>query len=199
MKIVGLTGGIATGKSTVVGFFEELGAKIIDADRIAREVVAPGKPALDDIVKAFGQKVLKKDGTLDRECLGEIIFNDQDSRKELNSITHPRIHTEMLRRIQKYREAGEKVVICDIPLLLEAEEGSSWLKPIIVVYADREAQIKRLMERNGYPRDEALTRLNSQIPIDEKVRKADIVIDNSGTIDEVKKRVGEVWKELVSD
>lgn len=199
MKIVGLTGSIATGKSTVAEMLEELGASIIDADAIARAVVEPGQPGLKKIIEAFGEEVLLPDGSLDRDKLGEIIFNDEDKRKQLNNITHPMISERMMKLVAEERKKGAKVCVMDIPLLFEGGGKYSWLKPVLLAHSDEKAQLERLMERNSYSMEEAKSRISSQMNIDEKVKLADFVIYNSGTIEETREQVKAVWGKILTD
>ena len=188
---VGLTGGIACGKSTVSRMLEACGAAIVDADRIAREVVRPGTPALDEIREAFGAGVLTPEGELDRKRLGSIVFADPKARRRLESITHPRIRAEMLRQMTEWNEKDpDKLVVLDIPLLYESGlENKYDFAEIIVVYIPREMQIERLMQRDGLSRQEAERRLAAQWPIEEKRSRADVVIDNSGTLQDTERQV----------
>lgn len=198
MHVIGLTGGIASGKSTVSRHLAKLGAIILDADQIAREIVAPGKPALQEIVKEFGEDVLLPDGSLDRSRLGKLVFADKAKRDRLNQITHPKIFAEIRERIAKLRESYDclhRVVVIDAPLLIEAGfvplVESVWL-----VAVDEETQIKRLMERDGYSREEAEARLKSQMPLEQKLAYADHIIQNTGTVEETIARVNELWNRL---
>lgn len=198
MHVIGLTGGIASGKSTVSRHLAKLGAIILDADQIAREIVAPGKPALQEIVKEFGEEVLLPDGSLDRARLGKLVFADKVKRDSLNQITHPKIFAEIRERIAKLRERYDclhRVVVIDAPLLIEAGfvplVESVWL-----VAVDEETQIKRLMERDGYSRPEAEARLKSQLPLEQKLVYADHIIQNTGTVEATIARVNELWNRL---
>ena len=193
MIIAGLTGGIATGKSTVSLILKEAGATIIDADKIARDAVKNGLPAWHEIVKHFGRKVLQPDGEINRNYLGDIIFNDPHQKQKLNSIVHPHVFKEtanQLRQIEK--KTPDAVVILDVPLLIESEMDKS-VSEIIVVYAPEHVQLKRLMERDNISRSDAISRIRSQMSVEKKKSLADIVIDNSGTIRETKKRTLEVY------
>lgn len=189
--IIGLTGGIACGKSTVSRMLAARGAHIIDADKIAREVVLPGKPALQQIVETFGSQCLHEDGTLNRKYLGSIVFHDEAARKKLEAITHPAIRQEMMRQIAYWEEADPQgLTVADIPLLYE----SGWDKryafsDIVVVYAPRSVQLERLMKRDGLSEEEAVARLNAQMPIEQKRKLADVVIDNSGSLEETERQV----------
>jgi dephospho-CoA kinase len=197
MRVVGLTGGIASGKSTVARMFVELGARLVDADLLARRVVEPEKPAWKEIVAHFGEGVLNPDRTLNREKLGEIVFRGEQERQLLNSLTHPRIGAEMLEQIQGYQREGANVVLIDAALLLESP-ATSWIRPVVVVVADEEIKVKRIMARDGLSRDQALARLRAQWSDEERRAKADWAIDNSGTLQELQRRVEEVWTELLS-
>lgn len=188
MIIAGLTGGIATGKSTVAGFLRQAGAVIIDADRIAREVVRQGLPAWRRIVDTFGREILREDGEIHRERLGGLIFHDAARKEILNRIVHPFVFETMADEMEAVRRADPgAVVIQDIPLLFESGmEGE--LPRIIVVYVPESVQLVRLMRRNHLSEAEAMARIRSQIPIEEKKRRADILIDNSGTLAETRAR-----------
>jgi len=197
MRVVGLTGGIASGKSTVAGMFVELGARLVDADLLARQVVLPGRPAWGEIVAHFGEAVLNPDRTLNREKLGEIIFHDPGQRQVLNGITHPRIGAEMLEQIQEHQREGAAIVLIDAALLLETP-ATSWIRPVVAVAAAEETQIQRLIQRDGLSREEANARIRAQWSDEERRARADYVIDNSGTLAELQRRVEEVWIELLS-
>lgn len=197
MKIVGLTGNIASGKSTAADMFEKLGAKIIDADRVARSVVEPEKPAWKEIVEKFGKDVLNPDGTIDREKLGEIVFNDERKRTVLNDITHPKILEEVRKDIERHREEGSGVIIIEAALIVEK---GGWLRAtinsLIVVTSSQESRIQRLMSRRGYTREEALSRINAQIPSAEKEKHADMIIDNSGSLEDTGRQVSGIWERI---
>ena len=181
MIIAGLTGGIASGKSTVSGFLAEAGARIIDADRIAREVVRKGTPAHDEIVATFGTEILRPDGEIDRERLGDIIFNDPEEKKRLDAIVHPRVFERSAAMIAAIaQQAPDAVVILDIPLLFETAMERD-LAEVIVVYVPEAVQRERLMQRDGIAEKAAMARIRSQMPIEEKRRRATLVIDNSGS------------------
>ncbi len=191
MKIVGLTGGIATGKSTVAEMFRDLGATIIDADLLARKVVERGAPAYHEIIREFGEGILDLQGNIDREKLGEIVFNDPRARKRLNEITHPRVFDLMQQELKRAEREGARVVILDVPLLFESG-ADSWLKPVILVYADAQTQLNRLVERDGCSAQRALARINAQMPIEEKRKKAQFVIDNRGDLENTRRQVLEI-------
>lgn len=193
---VGLTGGIACGKSTVSRMFSERGAHIVDADVIAREVVLPGRPALAEIAQRFGDRVLQEDGTLNRKRLGEIVFADDAARRDLEAILHPVIRFEMQRQIDSWSAADPKsLVIVDIPLLYESGLDKRFaFEDIIVVYVPRNVQMERLMQRDGMSREDAEKRLMSQMPIEDKKRLAGVVIDNSGSLEDTERQVGQFMK-----
>ena len=196
MLVVGLTGGIATGKSTVATIFKNAGAMIIDADLIAREVVKKGQPAHRAIVKEFGKKVLLADGEINRSVLGDIIFNDPHKKDLLNRIVHPYVGREQDRQLKQIEKADPNaIVILDIPLLLESGMYRD-LSEVVVVYASEHIQIQRLMQRDNIPRADALARVRSQMPIEEKKDKATIVIDNSGSRENTRKQTLKIFQQL---
>lgn len=181
--IIGLTGSIASGKSTVSSMLAELNIPIVDADKIAREVVHPGEEAYSTVVRVFGAEILKSDQTLDRKKLGAIIFADEKKRDQLNNIIHPAIRKKMLEQRDAYVKFGEKCVVLDIPLLFESKL-THYIEKIIVVSVDEEVQLERLMSRDKYTQEEAQQRIKSQIPVRDKAKLADAVIDNNGTPEE---------------
>ncbi|WP_438447969.1 dephospho-CoA kinase [Gorillibacterium sp. sgz5001074] len=191
---IGLTGGIACGKSTVSSMLVRRGAILIDADRLAREVVEPGAPALAEVVRVFGQAVLMEDGTLNRQELGKLVFGSEEKRKELEGILHPPIRKLMLERMAEYeRSAPDKLVVVDVPLLYESELEELF-QEVLVVYVPPELQLIRLMERNGLSQEEASKRIQAQMPIEWKKEWADHVIDNSGLPEETEEQVDRFWK-----
>jgi dephospho-CoA kinase len=194
--LLGVTGGIASGKSTVARMLEEQGAPIIDFDLLSRVVVEPEKRAWQEIVSYFGEQVLLPDKTLDRKKLSEIVFRDPEKRKKLEGFTHPRIHQEFVRLVKEYTARDPEVIIqAVIPLLIEA--GLQYLfHKLLLVYIPQEMQIQRLMERDKTSRETAQSILGAQLPIDEKRAYADYIIDNSGSLEETQKQVKEVWQEL---
>lgn len=194
--VVGLTGGIATGKSTVSRMFQSLGAPIVDSDVIARWVVEPQRPAWRDIVSIFGTSVLSTDGTINRTVLGELIFSSQERRQQLNQIVHPRIREEAERQIQRYlQEDPQRPVIQDVPLLIETGLYKS-MDAVILVYVDVEVQRRRLLQRDGWTEEQADQRIASQIPIEDKKQFATYLIDNQGSMQDTKVQVQAVWDEL---
>ncbi|XP_053555835.1 dephospho-CoA kinase domain-containing protein isoform X2 [Bombina bombina] len=189
MFLVGLSGGIASGKSTVVNILRELGCTVIDADVIARQVVKPGTSAHDQIVQLFGVEVLLESGELDREKLGAIIFSDPEKRRLLNSITHPPIRRAMLKQTIWYFLVGCRYVILDIPLLFESRNLTRYMKHTVLVYCDPQTQLERLMKRNSLSQEEARKRLAAQLPLDSKLPLADHVINNSGDRETARRQV----------
>ncbi|XP_007908382.1 dephospho-CoA kinase domain-containing protein [Callorhinchus milii] len=180
MFLVGLTGGISSGKSSVAAVFRELGCPVIDADQIAREVVQLNSRSYRLIVRYFGKEILLENGEINREMLGSIIFSDNEKRGLLNSITHPEIHKAMLKQIFKHFIQGYRYVILDVPLLFEANKLTKFMKHTIVVYCDPQTQLSRLMKRNKLTQTEAEQRISAQMPLEQKRRLANHVIDNSG-------------------
>ncbi len=199
MKIIGLTGNIACGKSTVAAIFKELGATLIDADKVARDIVGKDKPALGKIINHFGNEILNKDGTLNREKLGRKVFNDKNQRQILNDITHPEIFKEINNLIEKYRSEGQKIVIIEAALIVEREKLIKIIDKLIVVSTSKDIQIKRLKDRDGFSKEQAILRINSQIPIEEKIKHADYVIHNDSDISNIKNQVETIWKDLSSN
>lgn len=196
MRLIGLTGGIATGKSTVSAMFKKAGAIIIDADRIARAVVKKGLPAYREIVAQFGTEVLLPDGEINRNMLGDIIFKDPHKKQLLNRIVHPHVNEEVNRQIKQTQKTHPNaVVVLDVPLLIEAGMHNN-LSEIIVVYAPQDIQIQRLMQRDRISEADALARVQSQMPIEEKKQQATLVIDNSGTIENTRRQTLDIFKRL---
>ena len=197
--LVGLTGSIATGKSTVSRMFAHLGARVIDADLLAREVVMPGQPAYARIVEEFGPQVIQEDGSLDRKALGAVVFADATKRKRLEEITHPAIGLRQQRMLSVLdEEAFEGVVIWDAALLFEGG-GAGKMDRVVVVYADPETERRRLMERDGLGDADARARIASQMPVAEKAKLADHVIDNSGTREDTERQVRTVYGALLAE
>ncbi|MYL72276.1 dephospho-CoA kinase [Halobacillus litoralis] len=180
--VIGLTGSIASGKSTVAKMFKDMDIPVIDADQISRDVVEPGEPAYQEIVATFGEQVLSEEGGLDRKKLGKIIFADETKRKQLNGIVHPKVREEMIRRREQYKNQQYRAVVLDIPLLFESNL-TDYVEKILVVYVDEETQRERLMERDQAGREDAEERIRAQIPVKKKAEMADAVIDNTGTVE----------------
>src|SRR5215510_14446417 len=198
MKVIGLTGGIASGKSTVGALLRELGAVIVDADQIAREIVQPGQDAWREIVDSFGTGILHPDKSLDRDKLRKIIFASEQARKQLQSIMHPRIRALAQERIAQLAAAqGAEIVIYEAPLLFE-NGVREWLRPVIVVACDLETQRLRLATRDRLSAEEIQRHLDAQMPLAEKIQLADYVIDNSGDLEDLKNKVGTLWDEIRS-
>lgn len=197
MLVVGLTGGIATGKSTVSRMLADLGARIVDADLIARQVVEPGLPAWQGIVDAFGKEILLADGTIDRVALGDRVFADPDAKKRIDAIVHPFVFEAMADAIRRIEASDPSaIVILDVPLLIESGMHLH-LPEVLLVYAPESVQMERLMRRDSFGAEQAMARIRSQMPIDEKRRHATIVIDNSHTIGETTRQVEAAFSYLV--
>ena len=196
MKVIGITGNIASGKSSAARMFEELGARIIDADEIARVVVEPGEPAWKEIVGEFGKGILEPGGAIDRKRLADLVFSDENRRKRLNEITHPRIMERIRGLVREYEKENTPVVMIEAALIADKDGLGGLMDALIVVTADEETEIGRLMERKGYSREEAVSRLRAQTPAEEKIKHGDYVIENSGTIEDTRARVKAVWKAI---
>ena len=208
-RVVGLTGGIGTGKSTVARLLSGLGAVVIDADAIVHELQAKGTPLLAQIRDAFGPEILREDGSLDRERLGERVFADPEARKRLNTLVHPAVGAEMLRRLEAAKKSRVPLVVLDIPLLLEGRvarqadparprSASDLAGEVIVVYAREAQQLERQLARDGSTREHATQRVRAQLPIEEKRKLADFVIDNSGTLADTERQVRELYAKLTT-
>ncbi|RKD33172.1 dephospho-CoA kinase [Thermohalobacter berrensis] len=198
-KIIGITGGIASGKSTVTGILKDKGYPVIDADIISREVVNVGKPAYSDIVNEFGEDILNRDLTINRKKLGDIIFKNEEFRKKLNKIVHPRVVQEIKDKIVEYSKRSN-VIFLDIPLLIEEREKLNdyglIFDEIWLVYVDEKLQLKRLMNRDNTSKEEAYQRMKAQMPLNKKKKYADVIIDNSGNIDQLKHKINSLLNEL---
>lgn len=196
MLLIGLTGGVATGKSTVARLFKECGAVVIDADVLARQVVQPGKPAWRDIVRLYGKRVLEADGTLNRPALAHIVFRDPRKLRTLSHIIHPRVAREQSRLTRDLaRKDPNIIIVYDVPLLFEAGVDTR-VDQIIVVVADRETQIARLQRRNHLTRAEALRRIRSQLPLVQKSKQADYVLEGTLPLPKLKRAVKQVYARL---
>lgn len=192
--IIGLTGSIASGKSTVSNMLKVLGYPIIDADIVARIVVEKGTETLEMITEVFGQEVIAEDGSLNREKLGGIIFSDPSKRKTLNDIIHPAIRAEMLRQKEQLLKEGYPTIIMDIPLLFESKL-QSYVEKILVVTVTEEMQLERLMARNNFTLEEAKARIQSQLPLSIKEKEADAVIYNNGTLESTEQQLKKILSE----
>ena len=196
MKVIGLTGGIASGKSTAARLLEDLGAPVIDADQLARDAVLPGTEALNAIVASFGTEVLKTDGALDRDALGKRVFAAPEARRVLERIVHPEVRRLALLKLQALKESGARVVFYMAPLLIEAGSDSLCDK-IWVVDIDEAAQLRRAMSRDGMSCEEARQRFAAQMPLAEKARRGNVVIDNRGSVEELAVQLKRLWEEEV--
>ena len=201
--LLGLSGGIGSGKSTVTRLLAALGATTIDADAIVHEQQAPGMPLLEAMAEAFGREILGPDGALDRQALANVVFRDASARERLGQLVHPPVIAEMMRRAKEAVGAGEPMAVLDIPLLFEGRKSGRGSGAVmnftatVAVWVPVEVQIERTVARDGCTREEAEARIAAQMPIDEKKAMADYVIDNSGTPEETEKQVRALWKELV--
>ena len=193
--ILGITGGIASGKTTVAQAFQALGAVVVSADVLAREVVCPGTKVLQQITEYFGGLVLREDGTLNRQLMAEMVFNDDQARIALNGMTHPAIAALARTRLGEAKQGGAPLVIYDAPLLYEVGADRE-VDKVLVVRVDAEVQLTRLMARDGINRPQALARVAAQMPQEEKVARADFVVDNSGTAKETQGQVRSLMERL---
>jgi dephospho-CoA kinase len=194
--VVGLTGGIASGKSTVCAMLERAGAIIIDADAIARRIVWPGQAAWKEIRGVFGDGILFPTGSIDRKKLGDLVFQDVVLRKRLEQIMHPRVRMVIAQRVRDIRRSrSDAVVVQDVPLLYETGMHSG-LAEVIVVYVPEHIQLQRLMRRDGIGQRQALNRINAQLPMEEKRRRSGLVIDNSGSLLATEYQVEKIYREL---
>jgi dephospho-CoA kinase len=195
VHLFGLTGGIASGKSVVAARFRGRGVPVIDADELAREVVAPGEPGLDEVVRAFGRECLLADGTLDRKALARVVFADDAKRRVLNGILHPRITSLTLARSRALADRGEALACYEAPLLVENGLADAF-RPLVVVSAPESVQIARSVARDGATEDDARARIRAQTPLADKIRVADVVIENTGTLDELYQKADRALDEV---
>lgn len=195
LHLFGLTGGIGSGKSTVARRFRERGLPVIDADELAREAVIPGSPALAAIALRFGADVLQPDGTLDRKLLASRVFGDDEARRALNAITHPEVGRLYVERTEALNAAGEPLACYEVPLLFESRLTEA-LRPVVVVTTDVATQVARARKRDGATEEEILARVRAQMPLEEKAKQADYVIDNSGELHATLARADEVLDEI---
>ncbi len=193
--MIGLTGGIASGKSTVARILSELGAPVVDADQLAREVVAPGSDGLAAIVDQFGAQVLDAAGALDRKKMADLVFADPEARATLNAITHPRIATAGQREIARHAAAGARHVVYEAALIVE-NRLQAWMHALIVVAVPPELQLERMMARDGLDEAAARARLDAQLPLADKIAVADYVVDNAGSLDQTRAQVIRIWNEV---
>lgn len=198
MKVAGLTGGIATGKTTVSGFLREAGAEIIDADKIAHQVVKRGTSEWEQIVGYFGKNILLPDGEIDRVRLGKIVFHDTQARTKLNSIVHPAVFSAMERQSQVIaQQQPDSLIVLDVPLLIESNMHKT-LPIVILVYIPESMQLERLINRDKISENEALARIRSQIPIEHKKKLAQIIIDNTGDLNQTRITTQKVFEQIKS-
>lgn len=197
MIVIGLTGGIASGKSTVTALLKEKGAVIIDADKIAREIMSKGEPAWFEVLNYFGDEILNDDRSdIDRKKLASIVFSDKAKLEALNNITHPKIIEEIKKQVEEYKKAGKKIIVIDAALLIEAGLDKI-VDEVWVIAANEDVQLQRLMAREkDITKDEAVKRIKSQMPLAEKLKFADRVIDNNSNIEETKNQVDKIWTKI---
>jgi dephospho-CoA kinase len=188
LRVFGLTGGIATGKSRVAALLRERGVPMVDADELARQAVEPGSPGLAEVLAQFGSGVLAPDGSLDRGRLAAMVFSDTEARERLNAIVHPRVRELSQERFGALERAGQELAGYDVPLLFEVGLDRV-LKPVVVVGATESAQIARLAERSGMTEGEARARIAAQLPLAEKRARADYVLENDGSLEELASKV----------
>lgn len=196
--LVGLTGGIAAGKSTVAVVLKSMGVAVMDADQLSRVVMAPGGSAYDPVVAAFGEQILRSNGEVDRKLLGSIVFADAEKRQLLERITHPAIGAESIARIQKFADAGHRIVVYEAALLVETGRHNM-VAALIVVIANDALRIERICKRDQVSPDEAAARITSQLAQQAKADLADYLIDNSGSLEQTRHQVGEIWPRLLQE
>ncbi len=197
MKLIGLTGGIASGKSTVSAILRRLGAQVIDADALAREIVEPHQPAWIEIVNTFGKEILQADQTLDRKKLRKLVFDEPKARKRLEAITHPKIRQLAQRKIADSAATGAPLVVYEAPLLFETGIHL-WLRPVILVACDTAAQKRRLRQRDSLTEAEIEQHLGAQMSLEEKRKLADYVIDNNGTLEDLENTVERLGQKILT-
>lgn len=195
MKVIGLTGGIGSGKSTVSRYLRELGAMIIDADKVGHGVFKPETEAWREVVAAFGKQIVASNGTIDREKLGAIVFGNSEARVRLNQIMHPRIHEAVKTQLEEYQRQGVAVVVLAAPLLLEAG-WTSLVDEVWVTIAPEDTVLGRLKKRTGLSESESRARIRSQLPTEERIKQANVVIDTDCDLGELKAKVKELWRRL---
>ena len=197
MKIIGLTGGIGSGKSTVASFLAELGAYVLDADKIGHEVLFPGQLAWKEVIQEFGNEILKPDKSIDRAKLGELVFAKQEALVRLNKIVHPRITETVIGKIKQLKNQNTKVIVVEATLLVE-EGWRSLVDEVWVTTTSQTNRLKRLRTRSGYSESESLSRIRSQSTDEERLKTADVVINTDGTIEEVRIKIKELWQKRIA-
>lgn len=196
IHVIGLTGGIGSGKSSVLKELKRLGAKVIDADKISREIVRPHSSAWKKIVKEFGKKILKKNKQIDRHILGQLIFSDNSKRKILERITHPAIIARVKKQVKALKRKNRKsVIVIDAPLLFEAKL-EKMMDKVVVVWCDKKCQVERLLKKTSLQRPEILKRIKAQMPIEKKKKMADLLINNSNDIKALKLKTKQIWDKI---
>ncbi len=195
MKVIGLTGGIGSGKSTVSQVLADLGAVILDTDKVGHEALKPGSEVRERVIHEFGQGIVTAGGDIDRARLGELVFNDHEARARLNRIMHPFMYNMVKAQLEEYRRKGVSVVVMEAPLLIEAG-WTSLVDEIWVTVAPEATVLRRLRERSGLSQKEARARIQAQLPAEERIKHADVVIDTDCSLDELKERVKERWRRL---
>jgi dephospho-CoA kinase len=195
VKLAGLTGGIASGKSTVAAILRRLGVAVIDADELSREVTQPGQEAWKEIVHTFGPDVLQEDKTLDRRKLRTIVFDNLEARKKLEAIVHPKVRALAEKKIRDLEKAGNDIVVYEVPLLFESQL-QLWLRPVILVACDMTTQKRRLRERDGLTDEAAQQHINAQMSLEEKRRLSDYVVENNGSLDQLEQQLKDILKKI---
>ena len=194
-KVIGLTGGIGSGKSTVSQYLAELGAVILDADKVGHEAFKSGTETWQQVVNAFGKQILTPDGEIDRKKLGGIVFDNPESLSRLNQIMHPRMYDMMKARIEEYRQQGAGVIVLEAAILIEAN-WTPLVDEVWVTVAGEDAVLKRVNKQRGLEAEQIIARIRSQLSAEERVKHADVVINNDGDLDEMRAKVKELWKQL---
>lgn len=196
MKVIGLTGGIGTGKSTISQYLAELGAVIIDADKVGHEAFEPGTPAYKEVVAIFGKEIVSPTGEIDRKKLGGIVFSNPEALDRLNKIMHTRMRTMIEERLEKYRQQDVGVAVVEAAILIEAD-WTSLVDEVWVIVSPEATVLKRVKEQRGQTEEQTLSRIRTQLPNEIRLKYANVVINNDGNLDEVKKKVKELWEKLI--